>query len=151
MVKSIKPNDVKVDKNYIYVTLAFCSFTIVINDKTYQFIPNMSNRIKVDRTTKKVKNTEAIFSFHNDTETIYIGLSELIRLPEFLYQLDWIIDPFYRGREGSSPRSEPENEQEDTLTQLIIEELEQLNIKYLIDQALDERDEDTFYKLIYEL
>src|SRR5690625_6467953 len=88
MVKSIKPNDVKVDKNYIYVTLAFCSFTIVINDKTYQFIPNMSNRIKVDRTTKKVKNTEAIFSFHNDTETIYIGLSELIRLPEFLYQLD---------------------------------------------------------------
>ncbi|HLR75251.1 MAG TPA: IDEAL domain-containing protein [Virgibacillus sp.] len=144
-VRCIKPYSVKVDSEYIYVTLDCYSFTIAINEIIFHFIPTISNVIKVDRRTKKVKNTEAIFSFQNEDKTIHISMSELICLPEFLYQLTCIVEPFYKEEQETVAISETEHV--DVLTDLMIEELEQINVRTLIDQALDERDEEKFYQL----
>lgn len=144
-VKSIKPYSIRVDSEYIYVTLAYCSFTIAINETIYYFIPNISNAIIVDRFTRKVQNTEAIFTFQHKEKAIHIGMGELICLPEFLFQLEYITEPFYTKKEAYMSGSD--TEQGDVLTELFVEELEQLNIKVLIDRALDEQDKDMFYEL----
>lgn len=145
-VKSIKPYSLKVDAQYIYVTLDCCSFTISINNADYQFTPAISNVIKVNRYTKKIQNTEALFSFQSEKNITHISMAELICLPEFLYQLEVIVKPFYKEHEHEKEVRVCESEQ-NTLTRLFIEELEYNNLKLLIDQALDKRDEEMFYQL----
>ena len=68
-------------------------------------------------------------------------MTKLIYHPDFLDQVNRIAKPYYF-----------KDSQDDligkTEINLIIDELEQQNKKRLIDKALDERDEELFYKLL---
>lgn len=137
-VKELKPYHIKADSAKLYVIVSPPYFTVYINKEEYQFVPMKAREIIVNRRTKLIENLEAEFAFQKGENIIYITMSELILMPDFVILLDSIAAPFY------IRTTEQINEEND----IIIDELERLNKIRLIDKALDERDEDTFYTLL---
>ncbi len=140
-VKMLKPYYIKADADYVRVILAYQYFSVIINQQVYQFIPVEAKEIRIDRKTRKVKNLEAKFAFQKGKEVVYVSMSELISLPDFLEQLHAIAEPYYK--KDVMDQSDAENE-----NAVIIAELERMNLKRLIDKALDDRDEESFNQLI---
>lgn len=137
-VKMLKPYHIKADPNKLYVIVSPPYFTVSINKEEYQFVPMKAREIIINRRTRLIENVEAEFAFQKGENVIYIAMSELILMPDFVVQLDSIAAPFYiRPIEHT-----------DEVNDVIIDELERLNKRRLIDKALDERDEDAFYELL---
>ncbi|HLR14356.1 MAG TPA: IDEAL domain-containing protein [Bacillota bacterium] len=141
-VKMLKPYYIKTDNQYIRVILAYQYFAIFMNGDVYQFIPKEEKEIKIDRATKKVVNLDSKFAFQRGKDVIYITMADLISLPDFLAQLDSIVETYYTTHNEDETTSIKREE-----IDILMEELEGNNIRKLIDQALDEKDEQTFYKL----
>lgn len=139
-VKKLKPNYIKSDPDYVNLIFGNRNFTIFINNQEYQFIPIGAKEIKIDRKTRKIANIEDKFAFQKGQEIIYITMNELVFLPDFMIQLYDLAKPYYMTEQD-------ENDLGDH-TDMIISELERLNIKRLIDKALDERDQQAFEKLV---
>ncbi|WP_042142610.1 IDEAL domain-containing protein [Paucisalibacillus sp. EB02] len=139
-VKMLKPYYIKADDQFVRIILAYQYFSVVINKIVYQFIPIEGKEIRINRRTRKVENVGSRFAFQKGKEIIYLTMTELITLPDFLTQLHNIAKPYYNtGQEINEVNAEIE---------LVMEELVKINIKRLIDKALDERDEETFRKLV---
>lgn len=141
-VKMLKPYYIKADANHVRVILAYQYFSILIKDQLYHFVPIEAKEIKIDRKTKKIVNVEARFSFQKGKDIIYIKMTELISLPDFLIQLYFIVESYY-AQDKMECETEPSPE-----SIAIIKELERLNIMRCIDKALDERDDKAFYSLV---
>lgn len=137
-LKMLKPYYIKNEKNFVRIILAYQYFSVIIQNKVYQFIPVESNEIRVNRRTEKIENIDAVFAFQNGKEIVNVPMVKLITLPEFLEQIHDIARPYY-----FSAQNEIEAEEREDYT-AIIAELERQNILRLIDKALDERDEETF-------
>ncbi|WP_284139240.1 MULTISPECIES: IDEAL domain-containing protein [unclassified Virgibacillus] len=137
-VKLLKPYYIKSDEQNVIVVLAYQYFAMFINHKVYQFIPVEEKEIRINRVTRKIENVGARFAFQKGKDIIYMSMSELISLPDFLRQLNTITAPYF----------EEETEINKVEQTAIIRELEQLNVKRLIDKALDERDETAFRQLM---
>lgn len=140
-VKMLKPYYIKADADYVRVILAYQYFSVIINQKVYQFIPVEAKEIRIDRSTRKVKNLDANFAFQKDKDVVYVSMSELISLPDFLEQLHAIAEPYYK--KDTVNKNDIKND-----SAVIIDELEQMNLKRLIDKALDERDQEAFHRLV---
>lgn len=138
-VKRLKPYHIKADANYLYVIVSPPYFTLLINGEEYQFIPDRAKEIIISRRTKKITNSKVEFAFQKDDDILYITMTELMRLPAFISILDPIATLFFTG--------EAEKEKIDK-SEVIIDELERLNIRRLIDKSLDERDPESFYSLL---
>lgn len=122
--------------------LAYQYFSVLINDEVYQFIPMEAKEIRINRKTKKIENIGARFAFQKGKDIIYIAMTELISLPDFLLQLYAIVESYYSQGDADA------KEDIDYNVSLLIDELEQMNVKRLIDQALDDRDKDAFNQLV---
>ncbi|WP_068673120.1 IDEAL domain-containing protein [Oceanobacillus sp. Castelsardo] len=145
-VKMLKPYYIKTDKEYVRIVLAYQYFSVVINEKDYQFIPIEANEFRINRRTQKVENVDAKFAFQNGKEVVYLTLAKLITLPDFLQQLHSIASSYYIN-------DDKENDENDIVengfeSAIIMEELEKMNVRRLIDKALDERNEQAFNELI---
>ncbi|HLR52110.1 MAG TPA: IDEAL domain-containing protein [Candidatus Avamphibacillus sp.] len=143
-LKILTPYHIKVSEEYIHLKLEHQFFSIYINDEEYQFVPNESKEIIVNRKTGEIFNTDATFAFQKVEEVVYIPMSKLIYHPHFLNQVFQIAKPYYQKEEKTRDVDKAEID-------LIILELEQQNKRRLIDKALDNRDEELFYKLIQML
>lgn len=142
-VKMLKPYYIKTEETHVRIILAYQYFSVLINRKVYQFIPVEANEIRIDRRTKKVVNTEAVFAFQNGKDVVNLPMSKLISLPDFLKQLDAIAESYYiQEQENDVSISIMEEE-----LALLIEEMEKNNIRRLIDLALDNRDKHAFDRL----
>lgn len=141
-VKMLKPYYIKTDQNFVRVILAYQYFAIFINQKVYQFVPIEAKEIRINRRTKKIANMDAKFAFQKGKDIIHIPMTELISLPDFLMQIHSIAKPYYV---HDISENEPEQHFENAE---MMEKLEKENIKRLIDNALDLRDEAAFYKLV---
>ncbi|WP_373893405.1 IDEAL domain-containing protein [Virgibacillus natechei] len=137
-VKKLKPYHIKADSTNLYVIVSPSYFTVVINNEEYQFVPMKAREIIVNRRTKLIDNLEDEFAFQKGENVIYITMSELILMPDFVILVDSIAAPFY------IKNTEQINEENN----VIIEKIERLNVIRLIDKALDERDENAFYALL---
>ncbi|HLR72889.1 MAG TPA: IDEAL domain-containing protein [Pseudogracilibacillus sp.] len=147
-VKLLKPYYIKMNSEYIRIILAYQYFSLFINKKVYHFVPIEGQEILVNRRTKKVVNTETKFAFQKGKDVIYITMKKLTSLVDFMDQLEEIIEPYYE-EEKNKERSlvvQPKEKLNEKTT-LIIKELEEQNVRRLIDQALDERDVNAFYNL----
>lgn len=147
-VKMLKPYYIKMNSEYIRVILAYQYFSLLINSKVYHFVPIEGQEILVNRRTKKVVNTETKFAFQKGKDVIYITMKKLTSLVDFMDQLEEIIEPYYE-EEKNKERAlvvQPKDKLNE-MTTLIVKELEEENVRRLIDQALDERDVNTFYHL----
>lgn len=141
-VKMLKPYYIKADDNYVRVVLAYQYFSVVIDEKVYQFVPLEAKEIRMNRRTQRIENTEAKFAFQKGKEIIYINMTKLISLPDFLVQIHALTKTYFiQGR--IEHKTKPKNESVNTIS-----ELEQLNLERLIDKALDERDADAFHSLV---
>ncbi|MFS0750778.1 IDEAL domain-containing protein [Oceanobacillus sp. 1P07AA] len=140
-VKMLKPYYVKTEEKFVRIILAYQYFSVMMNKKVYQFIPVEANEIRIDRKTKRIVNTDAVFAFQNGKDIITISMSQLISIPEFLEQLHGIAESYYL-TEASTSITDQQKE-----VHRIIKELELNNIKRLIDKALDQNDYDMFIKL----
>lgn len=141
-VKMLRPYYMKADDNYVRIVLAYQYFTVLINNQIYQFIPVESKEIRINRRTQKVENVDARFAFQKGKDIVYMAVSELISLPDFMVQLHSIAEPYY---------IKTDQQEEDEQTTVIIDELERLNLKRLIDKSLDERDYEAFQSLTKSL
>jgi len=139
-VKRLKPYHIKADANHLYVIVSPENFTLQINGEHYQFVPYKAKEIIVNRKTKKIANPEVEFAFQKGGQIIYISMKQLMKLVDFLHFLNPITKPFYVEGEEEVHHDVNENE-------IIMDELDRLNIKRLIDKSLDERDEAAFYTL----
>jgi uncharacterized protein YpiB (UPF0302 family) len=138
-VKMLKPYYIKADDQFVRIILAYQYFSVLINKQVFQFIPVEGKEIRINRRTRKVENVGSRFAFQKGKDIIYLTMTELISLPDFMTQLHQIAKPYYD--ENYEVNEEFEN-------RLMFNELERQNIKRLIDKALDERDEDTFRELV---
>ena len=143
-VKMLKPYYIKADSKYVQVILAYQYFSVLINDNVYHFIPREAKEIKIDRQTKKIVNVGAKFAFQKGKDIIHIAMTDLISLPDFLIQLHFIVESYYAKGLLENSIEKKTNVKMDT----IIKELEQLNVKRLIDKSLDERDREAFAELV---
>jgi len=137
-VRMLKPYYIKANAQHVRVVLAYQYFSVLINQDVYQFIPIEAKEIRLNRNSKKVENISARFAFQKGKKVVYMSMTELISLPDFIDQLHTIAEPYFK------EDAEFLNEKQDEL----IEELEMLNLKRLIDDALDQRDFDTLDKLV---
>ncbi|UJL45367.1 IDEAL domain-containing protein [Virgibacillus sp. NKC19-16] len=138
-VNMLKPYYIKAEVDYVRVILAYQYFSVLINQKVYQFIPVEAKEIRINRRTRKVENVEAKFAFQKGKEVVYMTISELILLPDFVNQLHSIAEPYYISENTTDRINE---------SAIMIRELENENVKRLIDKALDERDEEAFNTLV---
>ncbi|MBP1971194.1 uncharacterized protein YpiB (UPF0302 family) [Virgibacillus natechei] len=137
-VKMFKPYHIKADSKKLYIIVSPPYFTVAINEEEYKFIPIKAKEMIINRKTKAIENAEVEFAFQKGTDIIYITMTDFILDPDFIALLDSIAAPFYVN---------DVNEYDDGENDILIEELERLNKFRLIDKALDERDEKTFYAL----
>lgn len=140
----LKPYYVKVDRKYVRLILGYQYFTVFMNNAEYEFIPTESKEIKINRQTRKIENIEDKFAFQKGTDIIYITMNELIYLPDFMIHLYDIAKPYYTKDLDENEKQQVEND----MNNAVIDELERLNIKRMIDKALDERDEESFHTLL---
>ncbi|HLS23567.1 MAG TPA: IDEAL domain-containing protein [Pseudogracilibacillus sp.] len=143
-VKMLKPYYIKMNSEYIKIILAYQYFTLLIDQKLYHFVPIEGREILINRKTKKVVNTETKFAFQKDDDIIYITMKKLTSLVDFMDQLGEIIKPYY---ENPMATFEEDIELSES-TNKLIRKLELDNVKRLIDESLDKRDEETFKELI---
>ncbi|MUK89063.1 IDEAL domain-containing protein [Ornithinibacillus sp. L9] len=141
-VKMLEPYSIKKDAEYLYVQLEKQCFSISIEDVAYDFIPVKANEIKIKRDTKKIQDVDAAFAFKNADDIVYITMKELINIPDFLIKLYFLTKPYFDEKTDTQELNVNDN------MDIIIDELEQQNIRRLIDNALDERDEETFHQLL---
>lgn len=143
-VKTLKPYYIKVDSRAIRVILAYQHFSVLIHDELYQFIPIEAKEIRINRKTKKIENIGARFAFQKEKDIIYIAMTKLISLPDFLLQLYSIVESYFS---MESKKVENTREMDDDIS-AVIQHLEEKNIKRLIDYSLDQRDEEAFKELV---
>ncbi|ARI76179.1 IDEAL domain-containing protein [Halobacillus mangrovi] len=141
-IKMLKPYYVKEDKRFIRVVLAYQYFSLFIDNELYQFVPMESREIIIDRNRKRVHNVFDIFVFQRGKRMVYVSVTDLLQLPEFLTHLNSIIAPYYESEEQMYQDESLEEELEE-----LIVELEKENLRRLIDQAIDKNDRDSFHKL----
>lgn len=144
-IKNLKPYRVTCDEKYIYITLAYRYFDILINHEVYQFIPIEEKDVKLNRYTRQIVNRDARFAFQRDNKIVYVQMTDLMILPQFLHGLNKIIDQFFKSKVEKKHKNHLDN------VDLIIYELERENIKRLIDRSLEEKDEETFHQLVKKL
>src|SRR5690625_7956658 len=89
-IKNLKPYKVSKDEKYIYVTLAYRHFDILMQGETFQFIPIEATTIQLSRYTRQVINQSARFAFQRENKIIYIKMSSLIILPMFMESINKI-------------------------------------------------------------
>ncbi|MEC3884098.1 IDEAL domain-containing protein [Halobacillus litoralis] len=136
-IKMLKPYYVKEDKRFIRVVLAYQYFSLLIDNELYQFIPMESREIIIDRNRQRVHNVFDIFVFQRGKKMVYVSVSDLLQLPEFISHLHSIVSPYYEEGIEISQQSSKEVKE-------IIRELEKDNLRRLIDKAIDQHDEDAF-------
>lgn len=143
-VKTLKPYYIKVDSRAIRVILAYKHFSVLINGELYQFIPIEAKEIRINRKTRKIENIGARFAFQREKDIVYIAMTKLVSLPDFLLQLYAIVESYFSEQNNQMKEMKEVDEDID----LIIQKLEKDNIKRLIDQSLDCRDKEAFQKLV---
>ncbi|MRH41952.1 IDEAL domain-containing protein [Aquibacillus halophilus] len=136
-VKMLKPYYVKEESDCIRVVLAYQYFSLLLDDKVYQFVPLESREIRINRETQKVENEQDVFVFQKGKEYSRVALSELLKLSDFLTHLNSILQPYLNG--DTTPI------ETDEIDQVIIA-LERENLKRLIDMALEDKDYKDFKK-----
>ncbi|MFZ3576887.1 IDEAL domain-containing protein [Virgibacillus sp. DJP39] len=143
-VKMLKPYYIKAEDDHVRVILAYQYFALFINEKVYQFVPTKEKEIQINRRTRKVVNTDALFAFQKGKDVIQVAMSELVSIPDFLLQLNEIAKPYYT----SESVEEDDNLYKENEIAIIMGELEYENVKRLIDHSLDKRDKKAFETLV---
>ncbi|QDP41301.1 IDEAL domain-containing protein [Radiobacillus deserti] len=141
-VKMLKPYYIKEEDECLRVVLAYQYFSLLLDNKVYQFVPLESREIRVNRDTQKVENQDDIFVFQRGKEYSRVALADLLKLNDFLTNLNAIIDPYINNDRTLIKEADVDE---------VIAQLEKENLKRLIDEALEKNDQEQFITLTNQL
>src|SRR5699024_11922423 len=91
-----------------------------------------------------VVNTETKFAFQKGKDVIYMTMKKLTSLSDFRDQLESIVQPYY----DKSVMLPFKKDGLNIDTEELIKEMEEKNVKRLIDLEIDEREEQVFNQWI---
>src|SRR5699024_10373937 len=94
--------------------------------------------------TKQVINTGSKLAFEKGKGVRYMTMKKLASLSDCMDQLEAIVQPYY----DKSVMLPFESDGLNIDTEELIKEMEEQNVKRLIDFAIDERDEQAFHQWI---
>jgi len=146
-VQFMKPFYTKVNGKTLRLVFAYQYFSIVKDDELYHFVPVEGKEMIVDLETKQIENLSEIFVFQRGNRFIRLPLYQLLLISNVHEHLTPILDKATTHEDAVNPVPKEELESE---MQKMIREFEVQNLERLIDQALEKRDEKSFYQLVTE-
>lgn len=142
-VQYMKPFHTKVKGNKLRLVFAYQYFTVMKEGELFHFIPIEGKEMIVNMDTGQIENMSEVFVFQKGNRFIRMPLYQLRLISNIHEHLEPIL-------KSCSPRSTDHSEVTYTELCAIVQALEEKNYEYLIDQALLNKDEELFYKLIRE-
>ncbi|WP_146552999.1 IDEAL domain-containing protein [Rummeliibacillus sp. SL167] len=143
-VKRMEPFYTKRDGARLKMVFAYQYFTIVKDEELFHFIPVEGKEIVINLTSLQIENLSEVFVFQKGTRFIRLPLYQLLLVSNIHDHLELILDELEL-KSGEQLLEAPSE------TDLLIVELEDSNRLRLIDQALEQRDKELFYKLTEDL
>ena len=143
-VKRMEPFYTKRDGARLKMVFAYQYFTIVKDEEVFHFIPVEGKEIVINLTSLQIENLSEVFVFQKGTRFIRLPLYQLLLVSNIHDHLELILDELEL-KSGEQLLEAPSE------TDLLIVELEDSNRLRLIDQALEQRDKELFYKLTEDL
>lgn len=141
-VQFMKPFYTKVTGDKMRLVFAYQYFLIMKDDEVFHFIPIEGKEIIVNLTTMQVENLSEVFVFQRGNRFIRLPLYQLMLISNMHEHLMPLLE-----KVAVAPNEE-ENVKISSEVQGLINELEQINLDCLIDNALAVRDEVQFKHLI---
>lgn len=142
-VQYMKPFHTKVKDNKLRLVFAYQYFTVMKEGELFHFIPIEGKEMIINMDTGQIENMSEVFVFQKGNRFIRMPLYQLMLISNIHEHLEPIL-------KSCSPRSTDHSEVTYTELCAIVQALEEKNYEYLIDQALLNKDEELFYKLIRE-
>ncbi|WAB25080.1 transcriptional regulator [Lysinibacillus phage vB_LfM_LysYB1] len=142
-VQYMKPFHTKVKGNKLRLVFAYQYFTVMKEGELFHFIPIEGKEMIINMDTGQIENMSEVFVFQKGNRFIRMPLYQLMLISNIHEHLEPIL-------KSCSPRRTDHSEVTYTEVCAIVQALEEKNYEYLIDQALLNKDEELFYKLIRE-
>ncbi|SIS42845.1 IDEAL domain-containing protein [Salimicrobium flavidum] len=140
-LENLQPYAIVEDGPFLRIIFDHSYISLLVDEKSYQFIPAESSEIFINKELNKVHNLFDVFTFEKGEEILHVTVIDLMHMKQFRTQLQQIIHTFYEKR-TMIPVAEVET---------IVQELEKENILRLIDRAIDEGEEHSFLELTNRL
>lgn len=143
-VKRMEPFYTKRDGARLKMVFAYQYFSIIKDEELFHFIPVEGKEIVINLSSLQIENLSEVFVFQKGSRFIRLPLYQLLLVSNIHDHLELILDELElkRGEQLLEAPSELD---------MIIKELEDFNRLRLIDEALEQRDEELFYKLAKDL
>ncbi|MEG0259396.1 MAG: IDEAL domain-containing protein [Lysinibacillus sp.] len=145
-VQYMKPFYTKVTGEKLRLVFAYQYFSILKDKEIFHFIPIEGKEMIINLQTQQIENLSEVFVFQKGNRFIRLPLYQLLLITNVHEHLAPILEsatPQQPALKIESTVSEEELEE-------IIAELEQKNLDNLIDEALTNRDETLFHRLLAE-
>lgn len=146
-IKFMKPFYTKVANKKLRIVFAYQYFSILKDDEIFHFIPIEGKEIIINLENSQIENSSEVFVFQRGNRFIRLPLYQLFLVSNIQEFFNPILD------QNSSDLSLTSSDLVDSKevkikTKEFISQLELENINHLIDIALDERNEEEFYRLL---
>lgn len=149
-VQFMKPYFTKVVGNKIRLIFAYQYFSIVKDDEVFHFIPIEGKEIVIDKKTKEVENLNEVFVFQKGNRFIRLPLYQMMLVSNIHEFMAGIIDDIKVPDVVEDSEEMEEIDEEEV--QILLNQLTLMNdenyIDKAIDKALDDRNEEEFYRLV---
>lgn len=150
-INFLKPFYTKTNQNTLRLVFAYQYFSIIKDEEVFHFIPIEGKEILIDLATKEVQNLSEVFVFQRGNRFVRLPLYQLLLVSNVHEHLQPIIEASREKESIHQSNGKGEADIEIDISQevvSIVNSLEEGNLARLIDQALTERNEEMFYKLL---
>lgn len=148
-IQFLKPFYTKMNGDTLRLVFAYQYLSIVKDEEVFHFIPIEGKEILIDLTNNEVKNLSEVFVFQHGARFVRLPLYQLLLVSNVHEYLKPIIEASREKEPIHQNKREGDTEIDFTQEVLsIVTSLEEENLERLIDQALTERNEEMFYKLL---
>lgn len=141
-VQYMKPFFTRISGATLRLVFAYQYFSIMKDDELFHFVPLEGKEMKINLMTHKIENLTEVFVFQKGKRFIKIPLYQLLVISNLHEYLTPLLEQF--PIENTVTESESLQSEVD---QLILN-LEIQNFNYLIDEALQNRDQHLFNQLV---
>lgn len=166
-VQFMKPFYTKLENNgeTLRLVFAYQYFSVVKDEKVYQFIPIEGKEMKIDLNKEQITNLSEVFVFQNGNKFLRLPLYQLALVSNLYDFLTPILKQCkdnlgakvkYENKNNKGTKVYSEKKGKDVLAisntiseeaESIVFEIETQNILHAIDLSLEDGDEETFKKL----
>ncbi|MFJ7734104.1 transcriptional regulator [Lysinibacillus sp. NPDC097231] len=144
-VQYMKPFYTKITGDKLRLVFAYQYFSILKENEIFHFIPIEGKEMVINLNTQQIENLSEVFVFQKGNRFIRLPLYQLLLITNVHEHLAPIL-------ENATPKPQIPLVSSVTVGEIdqLIEELEDKNIDYLIDQALLDNNKTLFFELLQQ-